>query len=236
MQEFDAEEKFNEDLNEIKDKINECKLSEEFKSNLQEKLEIEYNKDTAKKEKNKKIIFPTISRKLATVAACFVLFFSGCVTFADEIECWVEKIFSNTDRIVERAIANGNYKEIDMEYVEDNGVSIKVDYLVVEEDSMYIAFNVLTEDEFDKVYLNDFKILNQDNYILYSKDVVDKINIIWDEKMIKKKNCMILGNLKGIQYNMNDIRKINIEILKVDIQKENEILKLDGNWNIEFSI
>ena len=125
-------EKFDKNLEEIKTELNNIKLSDDFKNNLKIKMEEELNKLDAK-EKARNFLFP---RKLVATFACFSLLITSCAVFADEIESFVAGIFSNTDRKIEEAIANGNYKEIDMEYVEHDGIGIKVDYIVQEVDSL----------------------------------------------------------------------------------------------------
>ena len=105
-------QKFEEDLKEIKEKLHAEKPSDEFKQNLQAILEEELNKTSDKKER--KFHFPIYAKKLAAVCACLIIFFSGCFTFADDIENVIFKIFGSTDKVVEEAIANGKYKKIDM--------------------------------------------------------------------------------------------------------------------------
>lgn len=229
-----VDKKFEEDLKEIKDKLNAEKLSDEFKENLQAKLEEELNKDTSK-SKGKILQFPVITRKLAEICACFVLLFSGCFVFADEIENVIFKIFGDTDRIIEKAIANGNYKEIDMEYVENNGVSIKVDYVVAEDDNLYIAFDILSEEEFDEIYFEDIKIEYKNNLILYENNSKKEYTVfIPEQKHINSRNAIVTYKLKDIKYNLNDL--IKIKISKIDFIKENTGNNKNGSWEFEINI
>lgn len=225
------DKRFDEELTEIKNKLNAEKLSDEFKTNLKAKLENELNK-TTDNERGKIIKFPIITRKLAGICACFVLFCSGCFAFADEIENVIFNIFCNTDYIVERAIANGNYREIDMEYVENNGVSIKVDYVVVEDDRLYIAFNVLGEDEFDRISIEGIDIRNEENEILYTSENA-KINttFIPEQKHINSQNSIITYKL----VNIEKISKLIFEITKIDFIKDGRVMNKNGNWEFEVS-
>lgn len=230
------DKKIEEDLKEIKDKLNAEKLSDEFKENLQAKLEEELNKDTSK-SKGKILQFPVITRKLAGICACFVLLFSSCFAFADDIENIIFKIFGDTDRIIENAIANGNYKEINMDYVENNGVYIKVDYVVVEDDNLYIAFNVLGEEEFDEVYFDDIKIKNQNDVLLYIGDGTENDAIlVSEEKRINRDNTIIVYKLKKIKSNLNNLEKIKIEINNIDFIKNKNFIDQTGNWEIEINV
>ena len=141
-------EEFNKELEEIKNELNEVKLRDEFKQNLKIKMKEELNKPDIK-EKTRTVLF---AKKLIATFACVIFLISSLGVFADEIECLVTNIFSNTDKQIEEAVANGNYKEIDMEYVEHDGVGIKVDYIIQEEDKLCIAFNVRCEEEFEHLY------------------------------------------------------------------------------------
>ena len=158
-------EEFNKELEEIKNELNEVKLRDEFKQNLKIKMKEELNKPDIK-EKTRTVLFP---KKLIATFACVIFLITSLGVFADEIECLVTNIFSNTDKQIEEAIANGNYKEIDMEYVEHDGVGIKVDYIIQDEDKLCIAFNVRCEEEFDKVYFQNIEIIilgeNPPNYL-----------------------------------------------------------------------
>lgn len=230
------DKKFEEDLKEIKEKLNSENLSDEFKENLQAKLEEELNKDTSK-TKGKVISFPVITRKLAGICVCFVLLFSSCFAFADEIENVIFKLFGDTDKIIQNAIANGNYKEINMEYVENNGVSIKVDYVVVEDNNLYIAFNVLGEEEFDEVYFDDIIINDQKSNIIYTKKGDDKNStLIADDKRINTKNLLVTYKLTNVSYNLPDLTQINIKVSNTKLIKNNEYTEINGNWNLEIDI
>ena len=226
------DKKFEEDLKEIKEKLNSENLSDEFKENLQAKLEEELNKDTSK-TKGKVIPFPVITRKLAGICACFVLLFSSCFAFADEIENVIFKLFGDTDRIIQNAIANGNYKEINMEYVENNGISIKVDYVVVEDDNLYIAFNVLGEEEFDKVLIDGIEIKNEDNILFTDKDIEMKANFISEVTSINSSNSIIIYKLNKIEQK---VKKIKVEISELNFVKNRINSIISGNWSFEVNI
>lgn len=233
MKEYNEDEKFDKDLFEIKNKIDEFKLSDEFKSDLQEKLDFEYNKEETKK----KNLFPSFSQKLVAAAACCILLLSGCATFADEVENWVTKIFSNTDKIVEKAIANGNYKEINMDYVENNGVSIKVDYIVIENKNLYIAFNVMSEIESNKVFIEGIEIKNQNNNILYTSEPKEGNGTFINEDFnINTQNIIIICKLKDIDYELNKLEKIKFKINEINLLKNKEGIKKKGIWEFEIDI
>lgn len=231
----ETEKRFNEELNEIKEKLNAEKLSDEFKSNLQAKLQEELNKDNS--GKGKIFNFPTISRKLAGICACFVFLFSSCFVFADDIENVILELFGNTDRIIAKAIEEGNYKDIEMDYVEDNGVSIKVDYVVIEDDELYVAFNVLSEGEFDKVILDNITIKDHDGKVLYTKEQAEKNStLIFDYNIISNKNCINIYKLTNNKYKVDNLNGLKIELNKIDFIKDNIGETKNGVWDFEVNI
>lgn len=233
--EFDNEidKRFNEELNEIKEKLNAEKLSDEFKANLNTKLQEELNKDDS--SKGKIFNFPTISRKLAGICACFVFLFSSCFVFADDIENVILDLFGNTDRIIAKAIEEGNYKDVEMDYVEDQGISIKVDYVVIEDDELYIAFNVFGEEEFDRIIIDGIEIQNQNNEKIYSKlyNTLENSMLTTMEKKINTNNQIIIYKLNNKKYDMNEI---DINIYRIDFIKDNVGNIKKGKWNLNISI
>lgn len=227
--------KFEEDLKEIKEKLHAEKLSDEFKANLQARLEEELNKPSDKKER--KIHFPVVTKRLAAACACLIIFFSSCITFADDIENVIFKIFGNTDKVVEEAIANGNYKKIDMEYVEDNGISIKVDYVAVEENNLYIVFNVLAEEEFDEIYIKDFSIKLDENVIHSSNDGGIQSTILnFKETNINDKNSIIIYDLENNNYKFNEMIELEINCNKISIIKNKKEIEKNGIWKFLIDI
>ena len=237
-----VDKKFEEDLAEIKQKLNAEKLSDEFKENLISKLENELNKNDSENTnnsntKNNIINFPAITRKIVGICACFIFLFTSCFAFADEIENVFFRFFSNTDEIIERAIENGNYKQIDMDYVEDNGVSIKVDYIIKEEDCLYIAFNVKNEEEFDKIVFDEIIIKNQENKTLCGKREVENIlQFNFEKQFINSKNLMIMYKMTNINEINNSIEELLIDIKKMYFYKNKNTINKNGNWELKVNI
>lgn len=230
----ETEKQFNEELNEIKEKLNSEKLSDEFKSNLQAKLQEELNKDDS--DKGKIIKFPTITRKLAGICACFVFLFSSCFVFADDIENVILELFGNTDRIIAKAIEDGNYREIKMDYVEDQGISIKVDYVVIEDDELYIAFNVLGE-KFDKIFFNDICLNTNNNFLLHKTNSVGKYSkLIFNKNYVCDNNTIIVYKLSEIEFDLKQLTDLKIEISNVAYIKNDKNENIKGRWNLEINI
>ena len=228
--------KINEDLKEIKEKLKAEKLSDEFKTNLKAKLQEELNK-TEKSDNGKIIKFPNVTRKLAGLCACLVFLFSSCFAFADDIENVILELFGKTDKIIANAIEEGNYKEIEMDYVEDQGVSIKVDYVVVKDDELYIAFDILNEEEFDRVFFEDVNIKSQDREYVYTKNVTESnSNLNFEDKRINSKNTIMVYKLVKVECELKNVKKLNVEIKDIYFIKDEKFTNIKGNWEFEINI
>ena len=243
MQKYDEEE-FLRDAEEMKCKISQIKLSEEFKAQLQEKMDLEFEKETVnsnlesdnkiKLKLNNLFFIPKFA-----VALCLIVLVSGCITFADEIESFVSQIFSNTDRELEMAIENGNYRELDMDYIESDGVAIKVDYIIEDEDSLYIAFNVKTEEEYKVVALKKFVLKDNNGEVIFdTQNVSDKkIDVDTFYKYITSKKIMLVCKFTKFEEEI-DFYNACIEISEIflEIDKEESFDEKIKNVNYSFII
>ncbi len=235
MQKYD-EEDFLRDAEEMKSKISQIKLSDEFKTKLQEKMDLEFEKETVnpnlesdnkiKLKLNNLFFIPKFA-----VALCLIVLVSGCITFADEIESFVSQIFSNTDRELEMAIENGNYRELDMDYIESDGVAIKVDYIIEDEDSLYIAFNVKTEEVYENVLLNNYVLMDQNDEVIYDNLSVNKENV--DMKLfnnfIDKGNKYLIYKIENLPQSIFKNNTLKIKIRDISFSNENKMNNIKFN-------
>ena len=205
--------KFNEELDELKKANQEIKLDDEFKSTLKMKLDEEISKQEEKLNKKPKLNL--LPRKLIPVTVCLFVLFVTIQTFADEIESLVKCVFSNVDDSVEEAIANGNYQKIDMEYVEHDGISIKVDYIIQENNNTYIAFNVLSNIEIEDICLMEIGILDKEGTEYFSDNIY--FNVL--EENISRNNRYIIFNVNNFDEKIKQIIVKKVGINKNDILK-----------------
>lgn len=230
-----VEKKFEENLKEIKDKLYAEKLSDDFLEKLNKTVE-NYNKDTGK-TKSKTIVFNDISRKLIGICACFIIIFSSYITFADYIENIKFEIFKSEDKAIEDAIEKGNYKKINMEYVENNEISIKVDYVVIEKNNLYIAFNILAKDKYDKLYLDDIIIKDKNNFEIMNKQNNKNNSIVkFQERKISDKNSIIINEIEEMDNILLNEDVIIIEINGIKLLNGDETTNKKGIWKFEINI
>lgn len=230
-------DKMEKDINSIKNKINKACLSEEYKDDLKNKLEEQLknsenkiNSNSIKSRKKNKVIFYT-KKILSACAACIIL--TSC-TFADEIEDVMKNFFSNTYKEFE--VSDIELKSVDTDYVTNDGISIKVDSYAIKDDSLYLVFNVLSEEEIDECYIDDYVIENEDGEVIFDRknynNFYEGISTIMRSQSIEKNNILNflkISNLPNIEY----IKNSNIKIYSITIQNEQKEEKLLGIWNIK---
>lgn len=227
--------KMEKDINSIKNKINKAYLSEEYKDDLKNKLEEQLknsenkiNSNSIKSRKKNKVISYT-KKILSACAVCIIL--TSC-TFADEIEDVMKNFFSNTYKEFE--VSDIELKSVDTDYVTNDGISIKVDSYAIKDDSLYLVFNVLSEEEIDECYIDDYVIENEDGEVIFDRKNYLSYKNISSKYRLKKlntKNIIVLFKVSGI-FKLNENRSLNIIIKQIKLIKDYEEKVNDKNiWN-----
>ena len=225
--------KMEKDINSIKNKINKAYLSEEYKDDLKNKLEEQLknsenkiNSNSIKSKKKNKIISYT-KKILSACAACIIL--TSC-TFADEIEDVMKNFFSNTYKEFE--VSDIELKSVDTDYVTNDGISIKVDSYAIKDDSLYLVFNVLSEEEIDECYIDDYVIENEDGEVIFDRKNNNSIVENDDFNQINKNQSIIfikLSNFKNLDLTVSN----NTILIKTIIIGKHQYLQKKINiWKI----
>lgn len=224
--------KMEKDINSIKNKINKAYLSEEYKDDLKNKLEEQLknsenkiNSNSIKSKKKNKIMSYT-KKILSACAACIIL--TSC-TFADEIEDVMKNFFSNTYKEFE--VSDIELKSVDTDYVTNDGISIKVDSYAIKDDSLYLVFNVLSEEEIDECYIDDYVIENEDGEVIFdSKDgSFNNINFDVSLKNIDKNNILIFTRLSNLREKQIENR-FKIEVSKITLTTGKFDFTSESKW------
>ena len=224
--------KMEKDINSIKNKINKAYLSEEYKDDLKNKLEEQLknsenkiNSNSIKSKKKNKIMSYT-KKILSACAACIIL--TSC-TFADEIEDVMKNFFSNTYKEFE--VSDIELKSVDTDYVTNDGISIKVDAYAIKDDSLYLVFNVLSEEEIDECYIDDYVIENEDGEVIFdSKDgSFNNINFDVSLKNIDKNNILIFTRLSNLREKQIENR-FKIEVSKITLTTGKFDFTSESKW------
>lgn len=221
-------EKFEVELKIVKNKIHEEDLTEDFRDKLERQLYEKYNNANANKIKFKLLRRPLLACKnVAAVFVCFLLL-SGCA-FADEIEDLIKSMFSNVSQNAEIAYEEGNCIKVDSEYQTYGDISANVEYISSKDNELYIVFNIRTQENFDKIYLEGLTLEDESGEIKY-------LYSSYDVKFENEKDCKLIARLS-----LNSKEKKDIEILKIifdniSLKNGDKINIFDNNWKFEVNL
>lgn len=221
-------EKFEVELKIVKSKIHEEDLPEEFRDKLEKELCEKYNNANANKNKIKFFRKPMLACKnVAAVFVCFLLL-STCA-FADEIEDLIKSMFSNVSQNAEIAYEEGNCIKVDSEYQTYQDISAKVECVSFKDNELYIVFDIQTEEEFDKMYLEGLKLEDENGEIKYSHGS-------YDMKCETAKKCKLISKLP-LNNNVNkNIQNLIITFDSISLKNGSEIKIFESQWKFELSL
>ena len=229
-------------------------LSEDFKNNLAKMMTEEYEKEDSKlnnknainniivKEQNDNNTdknYEKINRnknkyslpkKLAIAFCCFIVISSA--VFGKNFKSMVSHIFSNQDKSVDLAIENGYYQNVDMDYIVNDGIGIKIDYVYADDTCIYVAFNVYAKEEFDVISINEIEIKTENDDLLYKRNME---NSYFESsiKKVSKFNALILAKfyiLRGEYIDNYNGLKINISQITIDYYNSKQET-INGKWS-----
>lgn len=122
-----------------------------------------------RKKLKTRLIKRGIGIKIASII--LVLFAITGVVFAKEIVRFVKHIFINTSDGVESAIEKGYMQEVNMDYIQNNNIDIKVDYILMDDFNLDIMFNIGLKElkELSSIKLNNIVISDENGNILLTE-------------------------------------------------------------------
>lgn len=215
-------ERYKKECQKINEQIN---PSDEFIQNLKTNL----NQKIAEKEKRR--------CNLSKVAAIFItLTLVSTGAFAKDIGNWFSRIFSNVDESVQVAIEHGFVQNVDMDYIEHDGIAIKVNSLIIDDNKINIVFDVKGEIEGD-LLINDFKLSgDSDEYQMYNNEI-GSVGYRKELKQVSKNYFYLIMNIYNIEQSLNIIDKINICLNGLSIINEEGLYKKnESKWEFYLDI
>ena len=213
-------ERYKKECQKINEQIN---PSDEFIQNLKTNL----NQKVAEKEKRR--------YNLSKVAAIFItLTLVSTGVFAKDIGNWFTKIFSNVDESVQVAVEHGFVQNVDMDYIEHDGIAIKVNSLIIDDNKINIVFDVKGEIDGD-LLINDFKLLSHSEYYDFFGYEIGSLCCEREFKSNDINNHFLIMKISSIEAPLYEIDNLSIVLDKVNIfNKNGENYKNSGKW--EFSV
>lgn len=179
-------------------------------------------------------------KRIAAIIICAITVTSG-VVFADSIVKYISSIFTSTTESIDIATQNGYVQNVNMDFVYDKDIGIKVDNVIMDEAKLDISYLYKVNDNIDNFELYEYTIKDSNNYIWYvlnyEKYIYNNPPII--TSMHNSTNPIRLENniiKESILYSSNEFpkcEKLFIEVNKIRLNSQ-EIV--EGNWKIELNI
>lgn len=200
--------------------------------------------NTLQKEKKKRNSI-NIIKKVAIIIISFGIISTSAV-FADDIINFITSLFTNSTEAIDSAVENGYVQNVDMDYIYDKDIGVKVDNVVLDDTNLDISFvyNYRGIEEINSIELYEYTIKDEDDKILYEfseepiiKDSQDIITeVMKDNKMIQIDNNTYKESLIYSAEKINNINKLIIEIKRVNLISNNENIIIIGNWKLEIEL
>lgn len=200
-----------------------------------------------KKEMNKSMA----KTKILQIATSFVLvigIITG-VTYAGVKIAEIFRIKGMDDTGIQTAIQNNYVQNIDMDYIEEEKVKFKVDYLMMDDINFDLVFNFVTEDNVDNyegIAVGNLKITDENNNQIY---IDSEDQDIWTKNI-----ALMAGNWSVIEKEGNTLRQV-MHLVSNNFPKSNKLyvsfdkitlynvnqgnpitIEYDGNYKLEFDV
>lgn len=201
--------------------------------------------NNAFRTKNRKHYKSNIPQMIIYVFSIIIL--STGVVFAKEIVGLITSLFVNTTNSIDTAVENGYIQNINMDYVYDNDIGIKVDNILLDDTNLDISFvyNYKNKDVVSAIELYEYSIRDENNNLIYE--------VVYDENRENNENSEAMHLIKYnesvmIDYNefkeslifvskeLSDYKKIRFNIDSVRLKINDEYKICEGNWNFETNI
>ncbi len=200
--------------------------------------------NTLQKEKKKRNSI-NIIRKVAIIIVSFGIISTSAV-FADDIINFITLLFTNSTEAIDSAVENGYVQNVDMDYIYDEDIGVKVDNVVLDDTNLDISFvyNYRGIEEINSIELYEYTIKDENDKILYEfseepiiKDSQDIITeVMKDNKMMQIDNNTYKESLIYSAEKINNINKLIIEIKRGNLVSNNENIIKIGNWKLEIEL
>lgn len=198
--------------------------------------------NTLQKEKKQRNSF-NIMKKVAMIIISFGII-STSIVFADDIINFITSIFTNSTEAIDSAVENGYVQNINMDYIYDNDIGVKVDALVLDDTNLDISFiyNYQGKEQIDSLQLYEYTIKDEDENILYEFNNELKSNFVYPIYVSRYNETVLIENdiyKDSIVYTSKhfpNIKKLKLGIKKFKVIHNDNSNIISGNWNIEINL
>lgn len=170
-------------------------------------------------------------QKVAIILITFIILTTG-VVFAKDIINFITSLFTNTTEGINKAIENGYVQNIDMDFVYDNDIGIKVDYLVMDDTNLDVSFvyDYKNNETIKTIGIYEYIIRDEkNNLIYYYFDDISKMNYKKSFSTHKLRNEEQIYCRESILYTSNQFPQSKTLIFEITTIMINNT-KITGNW------
>ena len=199
-------------------------------------------KGTLYYSKRKADVYYSYLKKIASIIIALIV--TGGITVFAFIKYFDLKDFGINDFGINKAINNGYIQKIDMEYIEQQDIQCKIDYLLLDDIDFDLVFNFKFKDDISNY--EGFSIPN----LLITDENNNQLFLDTEEKEHEKSFATSMGwkVIEKDEYNIRQLlflkssefpkcKKIYLKFNKVILYNVNKgkpfTKSIEGNWNIE---
>lgn len=172
-----------------------------------------------------------------------IIIISTGVVFANEIVDFVKSLFINTTNSIDKAVENGYVQQINMDYIYDNNIGIKIDNIIIDDTNIDISIVYKVNDvSIELIELYEYEIRDQNNNLIYELNTNNNNELSEGSHLIKYNDSVKLDNnefnesLLIVSNKFNNYNKLRFKINSIRIKKNNEFYIQSGKWIFEQDI
>ena len=215
----------------------EREMEEKIMSRLKMKIAI----DEIKQERKS---YQTMKKRIGIVAVFCMVMITG-FTMAKEVEKIVQVFFTNSSKAIDMAANNGYIQNIEMDYVYDKDIGIKIENIVLDKDNLAISlYYKLAENNVKEVRIQKYDIVTGDGYPIHSSESVYETiplaqSVSWgDHTQIELLENMyqdsVLLGLRNLEKTIDEI-VFHIQCMRITYH-DGTIKDIEGEWNIQIKV
>lgn len=179
-------------------------------------------------------------KRVAAIIICAITVTSG-VVFADDIIKYVSSIFNNSTEAIDIATQNGYIQSVNMDFVYDKDVGIRVDNIIMDSSKMDISYLYKVNNNTTALELYEYSIKDNENRLLYKTNrdsSVTEVPLIVKEMSRTNKPIKLENNIinESILYFSNEFPKCEKLFIEINSVRLNYQDIVEGNWKIEVNV
>lgn len=170
-------------------------------------------------------------QKVAIVLISFIIITTS-VVFAKDIINFITSLFTNTTEGINKAIENGYVQNIDMDFVYDNNIGIKVDYLVMDDTNLDVSFvyDYKGKEKVESIGIYEYIIRDEENNLIYyyfeNNNKMNTGKCISNTAIRTASSNHCRESILYQSYNFPNTKSLIFEIVSIKFNNS----KIIGNW------